>query len=50
MSYSLDFRIRVFEIKEKEGLTFQETSAFHKRADSMEAIVSQGPYPLIHLI
>jgi transposase len=26
MSYSLDFRIRLFEIQEKEGLTFEETS------------------------
>lgn len=26
MSYSLDFRIRVFEIQETEGLTFQETA------------------------
>ena len=27
MSYSLDFRIRVFKIQEKEGLTFEETAA-----------------------
>lgn len=26
MAYSLDFRQRVFKIKEKEGLTFQELS------------------------
>ncbi len=26
MAYSLDFRQRVFNIKEKEGLTFQEVS------------------------
>jgi transposase len=27
MSYSLDFRIRVFKIQEKEGLTFEQTAA-----------------------
>jgi len=27
MSYSLDFRIRVFEIQEREGLTFEQTAA-----------------------
>jgi transposase len=26
MTYSLDFRRRVFELKEKEGLTFEQTS------------------------
>ena len=26
MTYSADFRKKVFELKEKEGLTFQETS------------------------
>lgn len=26
MTYSLDFRKKVFEIKEKDGLTFEETS------------------------
>lgn len=26
MSYSLDFRVQVFKIKETEGLTFQQTS------------------------
>ena len=27
MAYSLDFRRHIFRIKEKEGLTYQETSA-----------------------
>jgi transposase len=27
MSYSLDFRIRVFKIQKKEGLTFEQTAA-----------------------
>lgn len=26
MTYSLDFRQKVFEVKEKQGLTFEETS------------------------
>ncbi len=26
MTYSLDFRRKVFEVKEKQGLTFEETS------------------------